>query len=126
MLQTFADGGSDYYMSVDEAQHFDQRPFRAMLVRRYIAYRPGRGFHLTKEGRTAWKQFKDASLIERSKDRFSAPLTAYFDAAFYGLQMVGGHKAKKTAEQKPARKNARMSGSVRDAINRRSLLQHSA
>jgi hypothetical protein len=54
MLQTFVTG---IYMSVDQAQHYDQRPFRSMLVQGWIAYRSGRGFHITPEGRRAFDVF---------------------------------------------------------------------
>jgi hypothetical protein len=46
MLQAFVSG---IYMSINQAQHYDQRPFRSMLVRGWIAYRPGRG--LSHEGK---------------------------------------------------------------------------
>lgn len=81
MLQVFASAGSDYHMRIEEAQTFDQRPFRALLMHKWIAYRPGRGFHITKEGRKAWDQFEHTS-IERQNPR--RPLTAYFDPTAYG------------------------------------------
>jgi hypothetical protein len=121
MLQTFAEGGSDYYMKIDEAQAFDQRPFRAMLVHNYVAFRPGRGFHITKEGRQAWEQWTHTDLVRKDP---TMPLTSHFDLVAYGLRVVGCRKARKAAE-KPKSNKARMSGSVRDAINR-SLFQHSA
>jgi hypothetical protein len=122
MLQTFAHEGSDYYMSVDEAQRFDQRPFRAMLVRGYVAYRPGRGFHITREGRQAAKDFLNTS-IDRNEARFSAPLTSYFDPVAYGLP-VAGRKAR--ADRKPARRKAKTPGSVRDLMNGKTQFQYTA
>ena len=83
MLRIFADAGPDYFMRIEEAQVFDQRPFRSMLIHKWIAYRPGRGFHITREGRAAWKEFENTN-IER-KDP-TLPLTAYFDATAYGLR----------------------------------------
>ena len=71
------------YMAVETAQRYDQRAFRSLLVRKWIVYRPGRGFQLTPTGRTAWEEFGHTS-IERRDPR--QPLTAYFDAAAFGLK----------------------------------------
>ena len=73
-------------MSIEQAQGFDQRPFRSMLIQEWIAYRPGKGFHITRLGMEAWQEFGHTD-IRRANS--SAPLTAYFDAAAYGL---GKHK----------------------------------
>ena len=40
MLHTFIASGSGFYMSIHEAQKFDQRPFRSLLIREWIAYTP--------------------------------------------------------------------------------------
>jgi hypothetical protein len=53
MLKTFVAAGDRFFMSVDDAAKFDQRPFRSMLIREWVAYRPGKGFHLTRAGRDA-------------------------------------------------------------------------
>lgn len=70
------------YMSLDEAQAFDQRPFRSMLIRRWAAYRPGRGFHVTREGRAALQEFLQTDITRKDP---SMPLTAYFDSTAYNL-----------------------------------------
>jgi len=85
MLRAFADEGPDFFMSIDEAQRFDQRPFRSMLVHRWIVYRPGRGFHITREGRAAWHEFQQTEIFRKNP---TLPLTAYFDASAYGLKVV--------------------------------------
>src|SRR5215467_8020293 len=82
MLQTFVHGGSGYHMRIEEAQAFDHRPFRALLVRGYVAYRPGRGFHITREGRTAADAFEHTPIDRKDP---TMPLTAYFDPVAYGL-----------------------------------------
>lgn len=83
MLRAFLDGGTGFHMSIEEAQSYDQRPFRSMLVREWIAYRPGRGFHLTQAGRDAWQEFHTTDISRKDPSR---PLTAYFDVTAYGLR----------------------------------------
>jgi hypothetical protein len=85
MLRAFAATLRDFHMPIAEAQKYDQRPFRSMLVRRWIAYRPGRGFHITKEGRAAWDEFQAGEIWRKNP---SLPLTRYFDPAAYGLRVV--------------------------------------
>lgn len=82
MLLALHDLGTDHFMTIEEAQRFDQRPFRSMLVRRWCAYRPGRGFHITKEGRAALEEFLTTDITRKNP---AAPLTAYFDPTAYGL-----------------------------------------
>jgi hypothetical protein len=82
MLKTFADESAGYAMTIDQAQHYDQRPFRSMLMRGWIAYKPGKGFMLTKDGRRAWEQFLSTDI---GRKNWEAPLTAYFDPNAYGL-----------------------------------------
>jgi hypothetical protein len=84
MLKMLFDNGSDGFMSIDEAQHFDQRPFRSMLIRKWCAYRPGRGFHITKEGKAAMYEFQTTEIVRKNP---SLPLTAYFDPTAYGLHV---------------------------------------
>lgn len=91
MLQLFATAKSDFFMSVEEAQTYDQRPFRSMLVQGWIAYRPGHGFHITKEGKEAWRLYISTEIF-RSEARASFPLTKYFDPNAYGLRVVKGRK----------------------------------
>lgn len=83
MLRAFTDEASDFYMGTEEAARFDQRPFRSMLIRKYISYRPGKGFHLTKEGRAAYQEFLETDILRQNPN---LPLTAYFDAAAYGIK----------------------------------------
>lgn len=78
MLQEFLSGD---YMSINRAQAFDQRPFRSMLIRGWIAY-TGRGFHITIEGKDAWYEFEHTVIARRNP---LLPLTAYFDPTAYGL-----------------------------------------
>lgn len=70
------------FMTIDEAQAFDQRPFRSMLIRRWAAYRPGHGFHVTREGQDALREFLQTDITRKNP---SLPLTAYFDPTAYGL-----------------------------------------
>lgn len=76
------------YMSLDEAQAFDQRPFRSMLVRKWAAYKPGRGFHVTKEGKAALQEFLTTNIARKDPQM---PLTAYFDPTAYGLPKPTRH-----------------------------------
>ena len=82
MLSAFALERDGYHMTIEEAQAFDQRPFRSMLIQEWIAYRPGKGFHVTKKGREAWHEFQSTDIARKDATR---PLTAYFDATAYGL-----------------------------------------
>ena len=82
MLATFADQPNTYHMTVEDAGKFDQRPFGSMLKREYVAYRPGRGFHITAKGRREHDEFLTAEIARKN---FSAPLTHYFDPTAYGL-----------------------------------------
>ena len=84
MLRIFAEGGSTYFMRVDRAKAFDQRPFRSMLVQGWVAYRPGKGFHITREGTQAWHEFIETDIKRKNVMR---PLTSYFDPLAYGLQI---------------------------------------
>lgn len=90
MLKTFAEAEADYHMRIEAAQAFDQRPFRSMLIQGWIKYRPGRGFHITKEGRAAWREFLLTDIIRKDPTR---PLTAYFDPTAYGLKAVARSSA---------------------------------
>jgi hypothetical protein len=83
MLRTFVESGSGFYMRIDEAQRYDQRPFRSMLIREWIAYTPGRGFHITRKGRDAWDEFQQTEIWRKNPD---SPLTAFFDPDAYGLK----------------------------------------
>lgn len=83
MLKSFAEADTKHeFMRIEEAQAFDQRPFRSMLIQGWVKYRPGRGFHITKEGKRAWREFLMTDIVRKDPTR---PLTAYFDPTAYGL-----------------------------------------
>ena len=82
MLETFASG---VYMNIEEAQYYDQRPLRSMLVRGWIAYKPGRGFHITNAGRKAHSEFHGTEIGRKDPTQ---PLTALFDPTAYGVRKV--------------------------------------
>lgn len=96
MLKTFATERADFHMSIEQAQAYDQRPFRSMLIQEWIAFTPGKGFHITKKGREAWYEFGNTDIGRRDHTR---PLTAYFDATLYGLKTPKKRKG-------PAKKQA--------------------
>jgi hypothetical protein len=103
MLKHFAARGSDYHMSIDQAQKFDQRPFRSMLIRGYIEFSPrNKGFHLTPAGRDAWEAYQHTNIARKNP---TLPLTAYFDPSVYGLTVVHP-KSKK--EKSPRRGGLRV------------------
>jgi hypothetical protein len=83
MLKTFATTG--IYMSIEQAQYYDQRPFRSMLIQGWIAYRPGRGFHVTPEGKKAYEVFHHTEIARKNP---LLPLTSYFDPTQYGLKQT--------------------------------------
>jgi hypothetical protein len=95
MLRTFAVAGKDFYMSIKDAGLYDQRPFRSMLIHGWIEYKRGRGFHITPEGREAWKEFEHTEIFRRNP---LGPLTAYFDPTAYGLRVVEKPRVLKRAE----------------------------
>jgi hypothetical protein len=68
------------YLSIEQAQHFDQRPFRSMLIRGWVAYLPGRGFRLRKAGRRGMN-----FTILASNEESHHALGAARRAAAYGL-----------------------------------------
>lgn len=86
MLGTFIHGGPNYHMTIHEAQKFDQRPFRSMLIQEWVVYRQGRGFHITAAGRLAWEEFHETDIARKNPN---LPLTAYFDPVAYGLAPSG-------------------------------------
>jgi hypothetical protein len=83
MLKTFAEADPGYHMPIEEAQRYDQRPFRSMLYRRWITFHPRRGFHVTREGRDAWRIFFHTAIWRKDP---TLPLTAYFDPTAYALK----------------------------------------
>jgi len=82
LLRMFAKNGPQFHMSIEQAQHFDQRPFRSMLIRKWIVFRPGKGFHITAAGLDAYNEFLHTDIARKNAD---LPLTAYFDATAYAL-----------------------------------------
>jgi len=88
MLKAFAEG--NVYMSLAQAQKFDQRPFRSMLIREWVAYKPGRGFHVTPDGLKAWDEFRYTEIARKNP---TLPLTRYFDPTAYGLKVPERKKA---------------------------------
>jgi len=81
MLEIFS-GGS--YLKIEDAQLYDQRPFRSMLIRKWISYDPGKGFHITDAGRAAYNEFFNTDIGRKNP---ALPLTAYFDPTAYGLRL---------------------------------------
>jgi hypothetical protein len=79
MLQVFIGNGSDYYMTRDAAQQWDQRPFRSMLIRKWVKYRSGHGFYVTREGRDTWNDFHHRDI---SRANPLLPLTSYFEQIY--------------------------------------------
>jgi hypothetical protein len=65
-----------------------------MLIREWIAYRPTKGFHVTRAGRDAYRDFESHS-IERKNP--SLPLTSYFDPTVYGLRKAPAAAAAKNS-----------------------------
>lgn len=106
MLKMLYDNGATGYMSIDEAQHFDQRPFRSMLIRKWCSYRPGHGFHITREGKQAMHEFLTTEIIRQNP---LMPLTAYFDPTAYGLHVAG----------KPRRETPSKKATVREMLSAR-------
>ena len=83
MLRQFCEG--QIYMSIAQAQKFDQRPFRSMLMQGWVEYKPGKGFHITEAGLKAWDEFRFTAIARKNPDM---PLTRYFDPAAYGLKQT--------------------------------------
>jgi len=87
MIRALDNLGS-HYMSIDEAQAYDQRPFRSMLLRGWCAYRPKHGFHITRAGKAALHEFLSTDIARKDA---TLPLTAYFDPTAYGLHPTRVH-----------------------------------
>lgn len=84
MLRLFADDlGPQKFMSIEQAQHWDQRPFRSMLIQKWVVYKPGKGFHVTKLGVRALNEFLSTDIARKHPEM---PLTVYFDPDAYGLK----------------------------------------
>jgi hypothetical protein len=83
MLRALYEAPAEHYLSIEQARAFDQRPFRSMLVRGWMTYKPQHGFQITKAGREAWREFLSTDISRKDPTR---PLTAYFDPTAYGLR----------------------------------------
>ena len=94
MVQAFVDMGEGY-MDIETAQRYDQRPFRSLLIRKWVAFRPGHGFHLTPRGPATHGAI---TMPPRSGGRTSTlPLTAYFDVTAYKLKVAPKRAAGRAA-----------------------------
>jgi hypothetical protein len=113
MLQALYDNKIEGSMSIEDAQHFDQRPFRSMLMRGWCTYRSNgnRGFHITKEGVQAMEDFHTANIIRSNP---TLPLTAYFDPIAYGLE-----PSKKAVREKEGKETTHQARSEEAAGARR-------
>lgn len=79
MLQTFCDMRPSEYMSINDAMHWDQRPFRSMLLRKWVVYKHNLGFCATKAGREAMQEFLH---FDNARQNPHLPLTATFYTMF--------------------------------------------
>jgi len=87
MLLMFASEPKDFILKLEAARGFDQRAFRSMLIREYVAYQPSaKGFRLTALGRNAFHTFESTDITRKDP---SLPLTKYFDGTLYGLAARG-------------------------------------
>ena len=91
MLHLFAGGA---YMTYTEAHKYDQRPFRSMLIREYIAYHPGKGFRITDKGKKVWEEFTSTEIDRKNRD---AHLTAVFRPEDWGLKETAKRPMAKSA-----------------------------
>lgn len=85
LLEMLDHVGIDGHISVDEAMTLNQTTFRSAMIRGYCVYRASganRGFHVTKDGREALRLFRNADITRKDPTQ---PLTAYFDAASFGI-----------------------------------------
>ena len=84
MMSALYDNGVEGGMPIEDAQRFDQRPFRSALIRGWATYRSNgvRGFHITKEGKEAMEDFHTINILRADPKR---PLTSYFEPTQYGL-----------------------------------------
>lgn len=85
------------HLSVEEAMEFDQRGFRSFLIRKWLAYRPGYGFHLTPEARKAWDRLQHTEIQRLDPTQ---PLTRYFNYTAYGLEDPRSKRSKKSKQSR--------------------------
>jgi len=82
MLEALCSQRDTEHMTIEQAQRFDQRPFRSMLIRGWCVYKRGKGFHVTQAGLDAMNEFRNTTITRKNP---SLPLTRYFDPTAYGL-----------------------------------------
>jgi hypothetical protein len=63
-----------------------------MLIRRWITWRPGHGFHITTAGRKAHAEFHHTEIARKNP---TLPLTSYFDPSAFGLRVETSNRPKK-------------------------------
>ena len=72
MLLALCDNGENSYMPIEDAQKWDQRPFRSMLIRKWCAYKPGRGtFTLRGKAARPCRSFPTSTDIARKNPQRS-------------------------------------------------------
>jgi hypothetical protein len=103
LLQSFISSGDHSYMTLDQAHAFDQRPFRSMLMRNWVAYRPGRSFYTTKEGKQAWSDFHQTEIVRRNPE---LPLCAYFREKYDVTELPARKRVKREKRQNTANATA--------------------
>lgn len=98
------------HISIEQAQHFSQVTFGSALreKNKWLAYRPGRGFVLTKKGRAARAGMYEADITRKN---VNGPLTRFFDPTAYGLE------PRKKREPK-AKKEPGKDGNVREFLSK--------
>ena len=64
------------FVSVKEAERFDQRPFGSLYHRGWLGYRAGRGFYATAAGKDAYAEYMGEA---RRRARPESPMSHYFD-----------------------------------------------
>lgn len=96
------------HISLEQAAQFTQTTFGSALreKNKWLAYRPGKGFVITKEGREARARMYEADITRKNPN---GPLTRYFDANAYGL--TPRKKREPKAKKEPGR-----NGNVREFI----------
>lgn len=95
VLKSFVEHGDEYF-GIEDAAVWDQRPFRSMLMRGWVAYVKGKGFHITKDGRAALNEFTTTTAFRRNTN---LPLTSYFDPVAYGLHIPQKPRRGQTVKQ---------------------------
>ena len=75
-LKIFARKDPSWIMPISEAAPLDQRPFRSLLMRKWIEWLPhAKGFRITWEGRDAWREYHTTDIVRIDP---TGPLCAFF------------------------------------------------